>query len=64
MKNIKLMNKIAAVGTDIFDRAEYTVDAELPLELADALMVRCTSTGTVTRLPGSASPMRTEITVQ
>ena len=40
MKNIKLMNKIAAVGTDIFDRAEYTVDAELPLELADALMVR------------------------
>ena len=40
MKNIKLMNKIAAVGTDIFDRAEYTVDAELPLESADALMVR------------------------
>ncbi len=40
MKKIKLMNKIAAVGTNIFDRAEYTVDAELPLEAADAIMVR------------------------
>ena len=25
MKSIKLMNKIAAVGTDIFDRSKYTV---------------------------------------
>ena len=40
MKKIKLMNKIAAVGTDIFDRAEYEVGADLPLESADAIMVR------------------------
>ena len=42
MKKIKLMNKIAAVGTDVFDRAEYEVGADLPLESADAIMVRCT----------------------
>ena len=38
MKNIKLLNKIAAVGTDIFDRDIYNVgtDAEDP----DAIMVR------------------------
>ncbi len=38
MKNIKLMNKIAACGTDIFDRAVYNVgeDADAP----DAIMVR------------------------
>ena len=40
MKKIKLMNKIAAVGTDVFDRAEYEVGADLPLESADAIMVR------------------------
>ena len=34
------MNKIAVVGTDIFDRAEYEVGADLPLESADAIMVR------------------------
>ncbi len=38
MKNIKLMNRIAAVGTDRFDRAEFNVgeDASAP----DAIMVR------------------------
>jgi D-3-phosphoglycerate dehydrogenase len=29
MKNIKLMNKIAACGTDIFDRAEYNVGEDV-----------------------------------
>ncbi len=38
MKNIQLLNKIAAVGTDIFDRAEYTVGAEITNP--DAIMVR------------------------
>jgi len=38
MKNIKLMNKIAACGTDIFDRAVYNVGEDA--ENADAIMVR------------------------
>jgi len=38
MKNIKLMNKIAAVGTDIFDRSLYNVAEDV--ENADAIMVR------------------------
>ena len=38
MKNIKLMNKIASVGTDIFDKSEYNVGAEVANE--DAIMVR------------------------
>ena len=38
MKNIKLMNKIASVGTDIFDKAEYAVGADVVNE--DAIMVR------------------------
>ena len=38
MKNIKLMNKIAKVGTDVFDRAEYAVGDNI--ENADAVMVR------------------------
>ncbi len=38
MKQIKLMNKIAAVGTDVFDRNEYAVGEEL--NNADAIMVR------------------------
>jgi len=38
MKNIKLMNKIAAVGTDVFDRSIYNVGDEV--ENADAIMVR------------------------
>lgn len=38
MKNIKLMNKIAACGTDIFDRAEYNVGEDV--SAADAIMVR------------------------
>ncbi len=41
MKKIKLMNKIAAVGTNVFDKAEYTVSAEV--EAPDALMVRSAS---------------------
>lgn len=38
MKNIKLMNKIATVGTDIFDRSEYNVGTDVACE--DAIMVR------------------------
>ena len=41
MKNIKLMNKIAAVGTDIFDRSIYNVAEDA--EKADAIMVRSAS---------------------
>ena len=38
MKNIKLMNKIAKVGTDIFDRSVYNVAEDV--SNADAIMVR------------------------
>ena len=38
MKNIKLMNKIASVGTDIFDRSLYNVAEDV--NNADAIMVR------------------------
>ncbi|MCQ2354704.1 MAG: 3-phosphoglycerate dehydrogenase family protein [Clostridia bacterium] len=38
MKNIKLMNKIASVGTDVFSRAKYTVGDNV--DNADAIMVR------------------------
>ena len=38
MKNIKLMNKIASVGTDIFDRSIYNVADDV--ENAYAIMVR------------------------
>lgn len=38
MKNIKLMNKIAKVGTDVFDRAKYNVSDAC--ETVDAIMVR------------------------
>ena len=38
MKNIKLMNKIAACGTDIFDRAEYSVSEDC--QAPEAIMVR------------------------
>ena len=38
MKKIKLMNKIAAVGTDNFDRAIYEVSDAV--ENPDAIMVR------------------------
>lgn len=38
MKKIKLMNKIAAVGTDIFNKAEYEVSADV--QSPDAIMVR------------------------
>ena len=38
MKNIKLLNKIASVGTDIFDREKYTVGTDI--ENPDAIMVR------------------------
>lgn len=41
MKNIKLMNKIAAVGTDNFDRAKYNVGEDI--ENPDAIMVRSAS---------------------
>jgi D-3-phosphoglycerate dehydrogenase len=39
--NIKLMNKIAAVGTDVFDRSMYNVSDSL--SDADAIMVRSAS---------------------
>ncbi len=38
MKNIQLLNKIAKVGTDIFDRADYNVGADVANP--DAIMVR------------------------
>ena len=38
MKNIKLMNKIAKVGTDIFDKSVYNVAEDAPN--AEAIMVR------------------------
>ena len=38
MKNIKLMNKIAACGTDIFDRAVYNVGEDVAAP--EAIMVR------------------------
>ncbi len=38
MKKIKLMNKIATVGTDVFDRSKYEVSDEVTNE--DAIMVR------------------------
>ena len=38
MKNIKLLNKIAPVGTDIFDRNTYNVGTDI--ENPDAIMVR------------------------
>ncbi len=38
MYNVKLMNKIAACGTDIFDRANYNVAEDI--ENADAMLVR------------------------
>ena len=38
MKNIKLMNKIAKVGTDVFSPAKYTVSDAC--ETPDAIMVR------------------------
>ncbi len=38
MKNIQLLNKIAKVGTDIFDRAEYSVGEDVVNP--DAIMVR------------------------
>ena len=41
MKKIKLMNKIASVGTDIFDRSKYEVSDEVTNE--DAIMVRSAS---------------------
>ena len=41
MKKIKLMNKIAAVGTNVFDKAEYEVSDKV--ENPDALMVRSAS---------------------
>ncbi len=38
MYNVKLMNKIAAVGTDIFDRARYNVAEDI--NTPDAMLVR------------------------
>ena len=41
MKKIRLMNKIASVGTDVFDRSRYEVSDEVTNE--DAIMVRSAS---------------------
>ncbi len=38
MKKIKLMNKIASVGTDVFPKGKYEIGADLPE--AEAVMVR------------------------
>ncbi|MBE6685639.1 MAG: 3-phosphoglycerate dehydrogenase [Ruminococcaceae bacterium] len=38
MKNVKLLNKIAKVGTDIFDKTQYNVADDI--ENPDAIMVR------------------------
>jgi D-3-phosphoglycerate dehydrogenase len=38
MNNIKLLNKIAKVGTDVFDKSAYNIGAEI--ENPDAVMVR------------------------
>ena len=38
MTNIKLMNKIAAVGTDVFDKSKYRLDESIPSP--EAIMVR------------------------
>ena len=38
MKNIKLMNKIAKIGTDVFDKAIYNVSDSV--DNPDAIMVR------------------------
>ena len=38
MKKIQLLNKIAACGTDVFDKAEYEVGAEV--KSPDAILVR------------------------
>ena len=38
MKNIKLMNKIAKVGTDVFDKTVYNVSDTI--DMPDAIMVR------------------------
>jgi D-3-phosphoglycerate dehydrogenase len=41
MKNIKLLNKIAKVGTDVFDREKYNLGEDI--ENPDAIMVRSAS---------------------
>ena len=41
MKNIKLLNKIAKIGTDIFDKERYNVSEEI--DTPDAIMVRSAS---------------------
>ena len=41
MKNIKLLNKIAKVGTDVFDTSKYALSTDT--ESPDAIMVRSAS---------------------
>ena len=41
MKNIKLMNKIAKVGTEVFNSANYNVSDSV--EAPDGIMVRSAS---------------------
>jgi len=41
MKNIKLVNKIAKVGTDVFDKTKYVLSTDT--ETPEAIMVRSTS---------------------
>ncbi len=49
MKKIQLLNKIAACGTDVFDRAAYTVSAEV--EEPDAILVRSAAMHDMTFAP-------------
>lgn len=49
MKNIKLMNKIAACGTDIFPRGDYYLDTDVQNE--EGILVRSTSLHDATFAP-------------
>lgn len=49
MKKIQLMNKIAAVGTDVFDKSVYEVGENI--EAPDAIMVRSASLHEMTFAP-------------
>ncbi len=50
MNNIKLLNKIAKVGTDVFDKTLYNIGAEV--ENPDAIMVRSAVMHDMTFAPG------------
>ena len=52
MKNIFCLNKIAACGTDLLDKNEYTVSTDAAdMEKADAIMVRSAAMHEMTFAP-------------